>query len=510
MSSWRYWFRPIAPPVYRQSWLRVLFLFVAPVLTNRVTLCRDSGAAQAGSLSLSSGSGAPGANVTLSVVFQSNGTLPAAMQWDLTYSSSDLIPAAGTFYTTGAAASSAGKSVTCRLVSPGDVRCLAFGMNTTAIASGGIATITFQIASTTDTSVPVSLVNMAAADAGGNPVPVVGTGGTVTINQPAPPVLLSLTCTPTTLAAPGTTSCTATLSSNTTSSAAVALVSGTPRLVTVPSSVNVPSGSSSAGFIVNAVQAVTTSTSVMLNATLSGKSQSSSITITPSTSPPVLQINGELSEVSGVKNGSVVTPAMAPSGFTGKVVANGSGSVNFTPAQAGNGVYFLNCCVNTNNVYYKFTGTTVGNIFNANAGQVSFDLTSRYSFAQRKALPTSRRFAFDVRDGNGTHEFNFLTQFFSGYLQFLYMVGGVEQSYDVPKGTEDTLFGDGVTMQVTIAWSGSTAKLYLNNTLVSTTAYTVPAPNWSAASNFDLGAYEYLQFGGYFSSDDVISGFTAW
>jgi len=51
MISWRYC-RPVGVPVYKQSWLRVLFLFVAPILTNRV-------AAQTGSLSLSSGSGSP-------------------------------------------------------------------------------------------------------------------------------------------------------------------------------------------------------------------------------------------------------------------------------------------------------------------------------------------------------------------------------------------------------------------------------------------------------------------
>ena len=50
-----------------------------------------------------------------------------------------------------------------------------------------------------------------------------------------------------------------------------------------------------------------------------------------------------------------MTPSIAPAGFTGAVVANGTGSVNFAAAETGNGVYFLNCCVNANNAYYKFT-----------------------------------------------------------------------------------------------------------------------------------------------------------
>jgi uncharacterized protein (TIGR03437 family) len=35
-----------------------------------------------------------------------------------------------------------------------------------------------------------------------------------------------------------------------------------------------------------------------------------------------------------------------------------------------------------------------------------------------------------------------------------------------------------------------------------------PTPNWSAASNFDVGAYEYLTFGGYDASDDIIDELT--
>src|SRR5206468_7666678 len=60
----------------------------------------------------------------------------------------------------------------------------------------------------------------------------------------------------------------------------------------------------------------------------------------------ILQLHSDASEVSGVTDGSTVTPAIAPPGFTGKVVVNPGGSVNFAPAQAGNGVYFLKCCDN--------------------------------------------------------------------------------------------------------------------------------------------------------------------
>ena len=222
----------------------------------------------------------------------------------------------------------------------------------------------------------------------------------------------------------------------------------------------------------------------------------------------LLQLQGSQTEVNGVTNGSAVIPSVAPAGFTGAVVVKGTGSVNYAPAQTGNGVYFLSCCGNTNNAYYKFTGATIGNIFNASQGQISFYLKSRYSYAQRVANASAARFAFDVRDGNGSHLFSFNTQTTYGYLEFSYVAGGVGSYYAVPAGTEDALFGSGVVLQVTISWGASGANLYLNNTLVKSVAYTAPAPNWSSASNFDLGAYEYLTYGGYSVSDDVINGFT--
>jgi hypothetical protein len=58
-----------------------------------------------------------------------------------------------------------------------------------------------------------------------------------------------------------------------------------------------------------------------------------------------------------------------------------------------------------------------------------------------------------------------------------------------------------------VKWDGTTAKLYLNNVLVKSAAYTKRAPNWTATSNFDVGALEYLTYGGYDSSDDIIDEF---
>jgi hypothetical protein len=221
-----------------------------------------------------------------------------------------------------------------------------------------------------------------------------------------------------------------------------------------------------------------------------------------------LLLHADGSEVTGVANGATVTPSVGPLGFTGTVIVSGTGSVNYTPAESGNGVYFLNCCTNTNAAYYKFTGAEVGSVFNTAQGQISFYLKSRYSFAQRQANAATPRYTFDVRDGNGTHLFAFLTQIMNGSLQFTYIVGGVAQYYFVPAGTEDTLYGSGVLLSVTLKWSSSGMSLWLNGTSVKASSYTPVQATWTAGSNFDLGAYEYLTAGGYDISDDIIDEFS--
>src|SRR5262249_10326317 len=149
-------------------------------------------------------------------------------------------------------------------------------------------------------------------------------------------------------------------------------------------------------------------------------------------------------------------------------------------------------------------------VFNVNQGQISFYLKSRYSFAQRQASAATAREVYDVRDGNGTHVFGFLTQISSGRLQFNYSVGDLNARtyYFVPAGSEDALFGNGVTLKVKITWDGSITQLYLNDTLVISSPYTKPTPAWTAASVFDLGAYEYQNSGGWNVCDDVIDAFT--
>lgn len=163
------------------------FRFWTKVLLIGLTVAKGTHSSDLPSISLSSNSGALGANVTMSITLSSNGgTQPAGVQWDLLYSSEDLTPAGTNFFTIGAAALAAGKQALCSIVVPGDVRCVVVGLNTNAIADGVLATVAFQISpSTTHTSSQVSVSGVLGTDPSTNPITMSGTGATLTINQPS-------------------------------------------------------------------------------------------------------------------------------------------------------------------------------------------------------------------------------------------------------------------------------------------------------------------------------------
>ncbi len=366
-----------------------------------------------------------------------------------------------------------------------------------------------------DTQITATLTISPTAATGAASVTVTtaaGIGGpaSFTINQPTINPA-SLTLSPAAVVGGiSTTANTVTLTGAAPAGGAIVTLASNNPAATVPASVTVAAGATVSPSFTISTTAVTATTPAVISATYNGVTVTATLSVTPPPvgGMPVLQLHADASEIAGTQNGAVLTPSTGPSGLTGTVVVNGTGSVNFAPAASGNGVYFLNCCGNTNNAYYKFTGAAVGNVFNVNQGEITFFLKSRYTFAQRKTSASVQRYAFDARDGSGNHLFNFMTQISSGYLLFTYAAGGVTNYYYVPPGTEDALFGNGVLLQVTMAWGGGISDLYLNGTLVKSAKFTAPTANWNAASVFDLGAFEYLTYGGYDSSDDVIDEFT--
>lgn len=207
-----------------------LFLFLC------VAAVADRAAAQA-TLTLTGGSGTPGGTVTVGISLNTNGTQPAALQFDLTYPATDLSPGPGTYFATGAAASAAGKSASCSNPSAGDVRCIIAGFNTTAMAGGSVASVTFQIANTSDPSALVNISGASASDGTGNNIPITGGSVSVTITQSGIS-LTNLTCSPATVTTPASSNCAVTLSGNVASNTSVSLGSnngsaGVPGTVTV-------------------------------------------------------------------------------------------------------------------------------------------------------------------------------------------------------------------------------------------------------------------------------------
>src|SRR5690349_1499556 len=99
--------------------------------------------AQNASLSLASASGAPGSTVTLPLSLSTAGAQISGVQWTIAYSTADF---SGAAISVGSAADSAGKSVSCNTLTPGQYRCLVSGLNPNQIADGVVATATLTVA----------------------------------------------------------------------------------------------------------------------------------------------------------------------------------------------------------------------------------------------------------------------------------------------------------------------------------------------------------------------------
>lgn len=321
----------------------------------------------------------------------------------------------------------------------------------------------------------------------------------------APATISSLQCAVSSLAANAATTCSVMISKAAPSSGTVVTLSDDSTALTLPMSATIAAGATAATFAVSAA-AVSTNVYVTVTASLGASSMSTTLAVTSNTSPAAtvsFLLHANQSEITGVSKGAAVYPTTAPAGIAGAVVVTGTGAVNLV---SGSGVSFTSCCANSNNAYLKFMGSAIGNIFNTTRGQISFNLKSQYSFTQRQAAG-SYRTVFDVRDAN-SHQFYFSTQVSGSSLMFTYMVAGVASYYVVPARTEDALFGSGVNLAVTLEWANSTLTLSLNGKPVTSQPYTPVALSWTSASTFDIGAYEYLNFGGYDSCDDTIGEFT--
>ncbi len=241
--------------------------------------------AQQVSLSLPSGSAAPGGSVTLNLALaNSGGSQPTAVQWSMSYPSADI---SSVSVAAGSAATAASKTVSCNTNS-GNATCIVSGMNDTAIASGAVASITFQIPSgATDNSATVQVSGLSAAADDGTSIAASGTGNSIAINKSSSATLSALSCSPTNITTPASATCTVSLTGSAPSSGVSVAVKSNNSNVTVPSSVAIASGQSSAGFTAKTAS-VSSTQSAVITASANGASKTSTLTLSPPSQPVVL------------------------------------------------------------------------------------------------------------------------------------------------------------------------------------------------------------------------------
>src|SRR5450432_892937 len=132
--------------------------------------------AQTTALSVSAGSGSPGTTVGLSIAL--NGAAPAGLEWTLKYSTADITSATMAI---GSAGKAAGKQMSCTS-SAGSSTCLLWGINSTTISSGVVATVALTMSPTTqNTSSSIQLVNGVAAGSNGTAMTTSTAGSTLSI-----------------------------------------------------------------------------------------------------------------------------------------------------------------------------------------------------------------------------------------------------------------------------------------------------------------------------------------
>ncbi len=288
---------------------------------------------QGASIAVGSGAATPGSGVTVPVTLTTTGApQPSGLQWTMAYSSADVSIVT---VSAGPNATAAGKSVTCSSL-PGSTTCVAYGMNSNVVSDGTLASVTFTIASgAVDTSAPIQVTGVMAADTSGGSIPGTGVTGAITITQPVQPTLTGFSCTPATVAPAGVAACTVTLSSAALVGGFGVVLGSNNAYLNVPSSLTVSAGTTSAGFSGSVAVVVPTSQTATLTVSAAGTTKAYSINITAST----WSISGSLGTagsgatvaLGGISTASTTADASGNYSFAGLV----NGSYNVTPTKSG-------------------------------------------------------------------------------------------------------------------------------------------------------------------------------
>lgn len=277
------------------------------------------------SISLSSATASPGATLSLGLSIATSGTAPTGLQWTLTYPATQV---SSFSVTSGPSATAAGKTVTCAYAS-GSSTCLVTGLNTNTMTSGVAAYVNVTLAPTASTT-SVAISNPVAASSSGTGISISSaTGGVITVTTTVTTVS-SLSCTPAALGHGASSTCTVSLNSSAPAGGSVVTLSSNNPLLTVPASVTVAGGATTAMFSATAGATITSNQSAIVTANLGSSSQTATISLTASAGVQVSSLVCTPASLgqSGVSTCTVALTSAAPAG--GSVITLSSNNALLT------------------------------------------------------------------------------------------------------------------------------------------------------------------------------------
>ena len=350
-------------------------------LRNRVSLfifAISAISAQNVVLSLGSGSGAPGGAVAVPITLtDSGGAQPAGIQWSFSY------PAGitGVTVVAGLTATNAQKLLTCA-----GSTCIIYGLNANSITDGLAATATFQLAPGASGTIPISLTNVVAASVAADSIPASGGSGSIVVSVSAS--LSTVGCLVASIAGPGSTSCTVTLSAAAPAGGFQVSLSSNNANLTVPTSVTVAAGQTTATFSATGATVNADQTGVTITASAAGIIRTASVNLL---APAQLRsVSCSLGTI-GSNATSTCTAALSRVAASSVSVSLGSnnvllavpGTVTIATGQAG-ATFSVNSGVVTQNQSATITASV-----NGNTQSFTMNLTASLQLSELSCSPTS-------------------------------------------------------------------------------------------------------------------------
>ena len=247
---------------------------LAVVLASALLLPVANLSGQTNSLTLSSGVAALNGSVSLNLTLTSGAAgPPAAIQWTFTYPPSNVTAVA---VVPGTALTSSAKQLTC-VPRTGIIACMISGPNASAISNGTVAVVNLTMASGLNTT-SIGVGGPLAASPAATGMQITGAGGTVT-GGAGQPTISSLSCAPAGLNASGSSTCSVTLGRPSPAGGLTLSLVSNDALLTVPASVAVAAGSTTATFNAAAGAIIPTNQNATITATLGTSSQTATISL---------------------------------------------------------------------------------------------------------------------------------------------------------------------------------------------------------------------------------------